>query len=149
MTTVITEYYILFLSFSNLLICATGRSDGAAQTYHQLGTIAQEQRDFQTAEAWNRKSLAIFEKRGDEHGAAFTYATMGLLAAAQERYVNAVEWFIKSIHGFVRTHDKHFTQTAVRELIRCHQQANDNDQQAIHVLWDQTALGPFPENPGD
>ena len=28
-------------------------------TYHQLGVIAQEQRDFVAAEAWYRKSLAI------------------------------------------------------------------------------------------
>ena len=36
--------------------------------YHQLGTIAQERRDFTSAEQWYRKSLAI-EKQGDEHGA--------------------------------------------------------------------------------
>ena len=39
MTTVITEYYILFLPFSNLLICATGRSvriDTNAETVEAL-----------------------------------------------------------------------------------------------------------------
>lgn len=31
-----------------------------------LGIIAQEQRDFEGADAWYRKSLAIKEKQGDE-----------------------------------------------------------------------------------
>src|SRR5208283_103231 len=36
--------------------------------YHQLGMIAQERRDFASAEQWYRKALAIEEKQGDEHG---------------------------------------------------------------------------------
>ena len=43
---------------------------GAAMTYHTLGSIAQEQRDFAQAEQWYRKSLAISEKLGNEHRAA-------------------------------------------------------------------------------
>src|SRR2546422_8102194 len=46
---------------------------GAASTYHQLGNIAQEQRDFATAREWYLKSLAIKEKQGNLHGAASTY----------------------------------------------------------------------------
>ena len=42
-----------------------GNEHGAAITYHQLGRIAQEQRDFAAAEQWYRKSLAIEEKHGD------------------------------------------------------------------------------------
>ena len=37
-------------------------SRGAANTYYQLGRIAQEQRDFAAAEQWYRKSLAIRER---------------------------------------------------------------------------------------
>ena len=53
-----------------------GNEHGAATTYHQLGMIALEQRDFAQAEQWYRKSLAIhqnIEKQGNEHGAATTY----------------------------------------------------------------------------
>ena len=35
--------------------------------YHHLGIIAQEHRDFASAEQWYRKVLAIFEKQGDEY----------------------------------------------------------------------------------
>ena len=37
--------------------------EGAAAAYHQLGMIAEKQRDFAAAEQWYRKSLAIEEKR--------------------------------------------------------------------------------------
>ncbi|MDE6641897.1 MAG: CHAT domain-containing protein, partial [Acetatifactor sp.] len=47
--------------------------EDAASTYHQLGIISEERRDFAAAESWYKKSLAIFEKQGNEHGAASTY----------------------------------------------------------------------------
>ena len=36
-----------------------GDEHGAASTYHNLGNIALEQRDFASAEQWYRKALAI------------------------------------------------------------------------------------------
>ena len=53
---------------------------GAAITYHQLGIIAQERRDFDTAESWYRKALTIRENQDDEHGAALTYHQLGIIA---------------------------------------------------------------------
>ena len=32
---------------------------GAAQTYHQLGMVAEEHRDFEQAEEWYRKGIAL------------------------------------------------------------------------------------------
>ena len=54
--------------------------------YHQLGMIAQEQRDFASAEQWYRKALAIEEKQGDEHGAAITYHYLGSIAQEQRDF---------------------------------------------------------------
>jgi hypothetical protein len=125
-----------------------GNEHGAASTYHQLGSIAQQQRDFGTAEAWYRKSLAIKEKQGNEHGAAQSYAVLGLLAGQQDKLVEAAQWLIKSIRGFMRTNDERSTQTALGALLHCYQRAPHNDQQAILALWDETGLGPFPEIPG-
>ena len=36
-----------------------------ASAYHQLGIIAQVQRDFSAAEGWYKKALAITEKLGN------------------------------------------------------------------------------------
>ena len=66
-------------------------------TYHQLGIIAQEQRDFPTAEGWYKKSLAIKEKQGNEHGAATTYHQLGRIAEEQRDFTTAEGWYRKSL----------------------------------------------------
>ena len=66
-------------------------------TYHQLGMIAQEQRDFASAEQWYRKSLAITEKQGNEHGAASTYHHLGIIAEEQRELAGAEQWYRKAL----------------------------------------------------
>jgi Tetratricopeptide repeat len=54
-----------------------------------MGILAEEQRDFATAEQWHRKALAIFEKQGDEHGVASTYHQLGMIAQQQRDFATA------------------------------------------------------------
>ena len=54
-----------------------GEAEDEAMAYHHLGMIAQEQRDFASAEQWYRKALAIEEKQGNEHGAAMHLSPTG------------------------------------------------------------------------
>ena len=67
------------------------------RAYHQLGMIAQEQRDFAGAEQWYRKSLAIEEKQGNEHGAAITYHQLGRIAQEQRDFAGAEQWYRKAL----------------------------------------------------
>jgi len=55
--------------------------------------IAQEQRAFQAAQEWYRKSLAIFEKQGNEHGAALTYHQLGRIVEERRDFQAAQEWY--------------------------------------------------------
>jgi len=80
---------------------------GEAGAYHQLGMIAAEQRDFETAREWYLKSLAISEKQGNLRGAATTYHQLGIIAAEQRDFETAREWYLKSLaieekHGNLR-----------------------------------------------
>ncbi|MDQ3958981.1 MAG: tetratricopeptide repeat protein [Pseudomonadota bacterium] len=61
-----------------------GHQEGEASAYHQLGMIAQEQRDFSQAGEWYRKSLVIEEKLGDEYDAAKTYHQLGRDESTEE-----------------------------------------------------------------
>jgi len=70
---------------------------GEAGAYHQLGMVAQERRDFDQAEKWYLKSLAISEKRGDEHGAARTYGQLGNAAKERRDFDQAEKWYLKSL----------------------------------------------------
>ena len=56
-----------------------GHSDHEAVAYYQLGRIAQEQRDFKTAESWYKKSLAIFEEQGNIHNAGIVFKNLNRL----------------------------------------------------------------------
>ena len=90
-----------------------GNEHGAANTFHQLGIIAQEQRNFATAEKWYKKSLEIKEKQGNEHGAATTFNQLGVIAKEQRDFATAEKWYKKSLaieekqgneHGAAKTY---------------------------------------------
>src|SRR5262249_54745821 len=76
---------------------AGGYSDGEASAYHQLGMIAEEQRDFAGARQWYLKSLAISEKIHIEHIAAGTYRQLGRIAQEQQDFAGARDWHLKSL----------------------------------------------------
>jgi tetratricopeptide (TPR) repeat protein len=61
------------------------REDLAAATYHQLGIIAEEQRDFAAAETWYRKALAVFEKLNDAHSGEVVKRSLARLAELQQQ----------------------------------------------------------------
>jgi tetratricopeptide (TPR) repeat protein len=74
-----------------------GDLDGAAKTYHQLGSIAHTENDLVAAREWCLKSVAIKEKQGDLHAAAPTYHLMGRIAEDERDPTAAREWFRKSL----------------------------------------------------
>ena len=84
-----------------------GDEHGAASTYHELGIIAHEQRDFASAEQWYRKSLAIKEKQGNEHGAACTYHQLGMIAEERRDFASAEQWYRKSLAIWEKQGDEH------------------------------------------
>jgi tetratricopeptide (TPR) repeat protein len=76
---------------------ALGNSSGETSAYHQLGTIAEEQRDFKTAREWYLKSLAISAERGNLKGIAVTYHQLGSIAQRQRDFEAAREWYLRSL----------------------------------------------------
>ena len=121
----------------------TGTPEGEAGAYHQLGRIAEEQRDFQTAEKWYRKSLEIFEKQGNEHGAAMTCGQMGILFRLQENYESSGRWLIRSILGFINTGDDSNTQQSVANFVTTYKAAPASMYDKLKSMWTQAGLGDF------
>ena len=74
-----------------------GDSEGESGAYHQLGVVAEDQRDFAAARDWYLKSLVIEEKRGSQEGVAVSYHQLGLLAQEQRDFGAAQEWYLKSL----------------------------------------------------
>jgi tetratricopeptide (TPR) repeat protein len=59
--------------------------------------IAQKKQDFDVAESWYKKSLAIKEKQSDEHGAAKTYNHLAMIAQERRDLALAEIWLQKSL----------------------------------------------------
>src|SRR5205807_6642711 len=117
----------------------------AGGTYHQLGRIAEEQRDFGAAEEWYRKSLAIKEKLGDEHFAASTYGELGLLAGRQGNFLDCGQWLIKCMLAFIRTKDQHLAAQTVRNFTIFYKKASSEDQEKLKAMWQEAGLGEIPQ----
>jgi tetratricopeptide (TPR) repeat protein len=65
--------------------------------WHNLGIIAQERREFNEAEQWYRKSLAIEEKFKDKYGQAQTLHQLGMIAQERREFNEAEQWYRKSL----------------------------------------------------
>ena len=68
-----------------------------ASALHQLGRVAQEERDFAGARELYLQSLAINEKKGNLQGAATCYHQLGILAQEERDFAVAREWYLKSL----------------------------------------------------
>jgi len=53
--------------------CGLSRGDVQRETHHQLGTLAQVQRNHREAKKWYNKVLGYCDKQDDKHLAAGTY----------------------------------------------------------------------------
>ena len=70
---------------------------GVAKNYHQLGTLAHEQGDIETAEDWLLKSLEIKTRDGSDHEADDTFYELGKIALVRREFDAAREWYLKSL----------------------------------------------------
>jgi tetratricopeptide (TPR) repeat protein len=114
-------------------------------TYHQLGIIAQEQRDFATAQEWYLKSLAIKDKQGDLHGAALTYGQLGILAAMQGSFEDGCKWLVRAIAGFQKAGDQHEAERNVQNFLIAYRLAPSEEKERLKAVWSEAGLGPFPD----
>jgi tetratricopeptide (TPR) repeat protein len=116
-----TELYQHLLEISNRV----GARLTAAEAYHQLGIIADEQRDFAAAEAWFRKSLAITDELGDEVRATPSYYHLGAIARMQGDFAAARAWYRKVLASVEKSGDQEGLARAYNELGLLEEQQGD------------------------
>jgi tetratricopeptide (TPR) repeat protein len=66
-------------------------------TQHNLGAIAQDRGDLNTAENWYKQSLAISEQLGRRPAMASTYHQLGLIAGNRLDLDTAEDWYRQSL----------------------------------------------------
>jgi tetratricopeptide (TPR) repeat protein len=93
-----------------------------AVALHQLGTIAQERRQWEEAERWYRQSLAIEERLGNEHGQAFSLHNLGIIAQERRQWEEAERWYRQSLAIKERLGDEHGQAQTLHQLGRLAQE---------------------------
>ncbi|MEH2330441.1 tetratricopeptide repeat protein [Nostoc sp.] len=68
-----------------------------ATVNHNLGIVAQEQRQFDVAVDYYNKALKIFEDAGDLYSVASAYHQLGIVAQEQRQFDVAVDYYNKAL----------------------------------------------------
>jgi tetratricopeptide (TPR) repeat protein len=87
-----------------------------AIAYHNLGVVAKEQRQFDTAIEYYQKSLKIHEDAGDWHSAASGYHNLGVVAEEQRQFDTAIEYYQKSLKIYEDAGDLHSAASGYHNL---------------------------------
>ena len=78
-----------------------------ATTYHQLGIVAQEQRQFQQAEQYYQQALQLFTEYNDRYSQAGTYHQLGTVAQEQRQFQQAEQYYQQALQLFIEYNDRY------------------------------------------
>ena len=101
------------------------RTSGKAGTLHQLGMVAQAQRQWAAAEGYYKQALAIQVEFNDRYSQASTLGQLGLLAEAQEHWATAADYLLQALVIFRDFKDDHSLGMTLRNLARVWQASGD------------------------
>ncbi len=89
-----------------------------ASIYHQLGKVAQEQRQWPQAEAYYQRALQIYVEFNDRYAQSNTYGQLGLLAEAQQQWQQARDYLLQTLQIFAEYEDNYSAGIVLRSLAR-------------------------------
>ncbi|MDV7392643.1 tetratricopeptide repeat protein, partial [Arthrospira platensis SPKY1] len=94
-------------------------------TYHQLGIVAQAQRQWAPAERYYQQALQIYIDFNDRYEQAGTYHQLGRVAEEREQWQSAVGYFFNALETYVAYQDEHNRNIVLRGLGRVWQATQD------------------------
>ena len=89
---------------------------GRAGIYHQLGIVAQEQRQWQQAEEYYQKALEIYIEFKDRYKQAGTYHQLGIVAQEQRQWQQAEEYYQKALEIYIEFEDRYSQASTYHNL---------------------------------
>ncbi|QDK82041.1 tetratricopeptide repeat protein [Spirosoma sp. KCTC 42546] len=90
----------------------------SAPLYHQLGRVAQEEREWSQAKEYYQKSLAILMEFNDRYGQASTYHQLGRVAQEEREWSQAKEYYQKSLAILMEFNDRYGQASTYHQLGR-------------------------------
>jgi len=88
--------------------------------------VAQEQRQWATAEAHYQQALQLFIEFNDEHGQARLYHGFGRVAEELEKWSESVEHFLNALAIFYQFRDQHTVEITLNSIRRVWQAAQSS-----------------------
>ena len=102
-----------------------GHSYNQAETYHQLGRTAEEQRQWEQAEQYYQQALQIKVDFNDTYAQGSTYHQLGIVAKERRQWARARNNFVIAFAIFVAHNDIDSGSTALRSLALFWQDCED------------------------
>jgi tetratricopeptide (TPR) repeat protein len=110
-----------------------------ATTYHQLGGVAQELREYPQANAYYQQALDIYVEFGERYSQARTYHNLGSVAQALREYPQANAYYQQALDIYVEFGERYSQARtyhnlgSVAQALREYPQANAYYQQALDI----------------
>jgi len=95
---------------------------------HQLGMVAQEQRQYKQAEEYYKKALEIFIRFNDRLEQSEAYHQLGYLAQEQRQYEQAEEYYKKALEIKIEFNDRYKQASTYHQLGRVAQEQRQYKQ---------------------
>ncbi|MGD1943236.1 MAG: CHAT domain-containing protein [Leptolyngbyaceae cyanobacterium] len=96
-------------------------------TYHQLGSVAQEQRQYEQAQQYYQQALAIKIEFDDRYEQASTYFQLGMVAEETGDVDNATAYYLEDLRITVEFNDEQGLGISLRNLARFYQATQNAD----------------------
>jgi tetratricopeptide (TPR) repeat protein len=92
------------------------RDDLKARTYHNLGVVAQEQRQWKQAEQYYQHALQIFKEYNNRAHQASTYHQLGMVAQEQRQWEQAGQYYQHALQIKIESNDRYPQADAYHQL---------------------------------
>ncbi len=135
------ESYLRVIELSQQLqgVEATQIKSGLASTYHQLGMVAQDLRQYDQARDYYQQALEIKIEFGDRYSCASTYHQLGNVAQELRQYDQARDYYQQALEIKIEFGDRYSCASTYHQLgnvaqeLRQYDQARDYYQQALEI----------------
>jgi len=110
-----------------------------ARAYHQLGMVAQEQRQWEQAEQYYRHALQFFSEYNDRYSQAKTYHQLGWVAQEQRKFEQAAQYYQQALQLYIEYNARYEQASTYHNLgivaqeQRKFEQAEQYYQQALQL----------------
>jgi tetratricopeptide (TPR) repeat protein len=124
---------------ANTGITSEQRKKLPASIYHQLGIVAQDQRQWEEAEENYREALRIFIEFNDRYSQASTYHQLGRVAQEQRQREEAENNYREALRIKIEINDRHSQASTYHQLGRLAQgqrqweEAEKNYREALRI----------------